>query len=191
MKTFTVTIIILSSFLCSYAQIDYSNNIWGAYSSQEKHELMLNICEYNKWFFTTCQSCLAESPHFSEYNPSFDILDGTYEFNDGNLELKNYFGDLVFSFHVVDTMNIKVIYAKQYLNSGDYLNRHSAFFEGHRCFSPRTFSDFFARWAVFDLKSEEDNTKTYEILRFSKPGFIFENEEHEVEQLKDSIFKVK
>ncbi len=190
MKTFTVTILILSSFLCSNSQKDCSNKIWGAYLSQEQHELLLNICENNKWFFTSCQSCLAESPNLSEYNPSIDIFDGTYEFINGNLELRNYFGVLVFSFQVVDTMNIKVIYAKQYLNCGDYLNRHSAFFEGQRCFSPRTFSDFFARWAVFDLISEED-TKTYEILRFSKPGFIFENEEYEVEQLMDSIFKVK
>jgi len=188
MKTLAIIFIISSSFLCLYSQKDYSNNIWGAYLNHEQHEMLLNICENNNWFFTTCQSCLTESPHVSEYNPSYDNFDGTYEFINGNLELKNHFGDLIFLFRVVDTMNIKVIYAKQYLNCGDYLNRYSAFFKGHRCFSP--ISDFFARWAIFDSVTEED-TKTYKILRFSKPGFIFKNEEYEVGQLPDSIFKIK
>jgi len=190
MKSLAITIIILSSFLCLFSQNEYSNNIWGAYLNQEQHELLLNICENDKWFFTSCQSCLTESPHVSEHNPSFDNFDGTYSFINGNLELRNFFGSLIFSFQVVDTMNIKVIYAKQYFNCGEYLNRYSAFFKGHQCFSPFTFSDFNARWVIFDLLTEEGR-KNREILRFSKPGFIFNNEEYEVEQLPDSIFKIK
>lgn len=177
----------MASFFCSYGQND-SLNIWGTYLNPEQPDLFLNICENNNWFFTTCMLCLIESPHNNEVKQSFEILHGTFESNNNNLEFRNRLGELIFLVQVVDTMNLKVIFAQQYLNPGEYFHRRSSFFEGHQCFS--LMNDFFTRWVVFDLISEED-LKTYEILSFSKPGYIFLNDEYKVEYLDKGIFFIK
>ncbi len=187
MKTLVFALILMSFYFYTYSQKD-SSNIWGSYSNLEQPELLLNLCENNNWFFTSCYLCQTESPHNNVDNQYFEILHGTFQSINNNIELRNNSGELFFLFQAVDTMNLKVTFAKKYLKHGDYLNRRSAFFEGHQCSSPM--NDFFARWTIFDTISEEDST-TYEILRFSKPGFIFYNKDYEVEYLDQSIFIMK
>lgn len=190
MKAISTSFIILSILFCPYLHIDHSYNIWGKYLIHDNRELLLNLCENNEWFFTDCQSCLTEVAHSSYKSHSSSITYGTYELINNNLELRNNIGELFFSLQVIDTMNIKVLYAKKYLDSGDYFNRYSSYFKGQHCSSSSSFSDFFARWTVFDSKDSEGNNY-YEILRFTKPGFVFKNEEYEVGQLQGSIFKIK
>jgi hypothetical protein len=113
---------------------------------------------------------------------------GTYAFTDKNIELRDDIGELIFIFEIVDSMNIKLLYAKNNLFVGEYLNRHSSYFEGHRCSSSKSFNDFFARWSVFILNKNDTNTY-YEIIKFKNPGFIFKNEDYIVEQFQDSLFK--
>lgn len=190
MKFFVITIILICSFYDLYSQSVSSKFLWGTYLVPNEETYLLNICENNEWFFSTCHTCLVEDIHQSESDRSGQVLFGTYEILDNGLRLNSYIGDVSFYFQIIDSMNMKVLFATNYLNVGDFLNRYSSFFEGHNCNSAYSFSDFYARWTIME-KTDSLNKKYFELLKFSKPGFIIKNDDYEIEALHDSVFKIK
>lgn len=175
------------STCCLIAQTYNPDKFWGTYFLSGNKEKLLNLCEDKQWYYSNCISANIESTDLLEHNCTHNDLFGEFEITGENIELRNYKDELLFSFQIVDTMNLKVVYAKNFLLAGSFLNRHSSFFRGHRCRSV-FYSDEFARWSVNELNDDKSN-KSYEVLRFSKPGYVFKNESYKVEQLPDSIFK--
>lgn len=187
MKYCTTALFCLSSLLV-YCQSNLSKNLWGAYFVSNEKGKLLNICENNEWYFTNCIAANIETSDMTYKDDcSFNDVFGIYKIKGDTLEMKDNKGEVFFLYQILDTMNLEVIYAHDFLDFGYYLNRHSAFFKGHSCRSV-FYTDEFARWTVFEIETDQPN-KTYEILRFTKPGFIFKNENYVVEQLPDSVFK--
>lgn len=166
---------------------DYSNgqetgfgNLWGEYIVDKHLQISLNICENNKWYFTTCT--VSEIPVHETKNKC-DIIfkaEGDFSVKDSLVYLKDKYDTLCFSLKVVDTLNLQVVYAKNVLKKGDYLNRTMSFFPGHLCAS-YLYNFELIRWIIFDDKNE--------IWRFNTTGGIFGSKDYKVDTLQDGYWK--
>lgn len=189
MLKYFVIILFCFQVCLSMAQSSDAENFWGTYFASHDKGMLLNICDNEEWFFTNSVAASIDTSD-KEYHQKCSPQDvfGLYEVRGDTLAMSDHSGGLFFLIQVVDSMNLKVLYANDFLEVGDFMNRRSSYFKGHDCRSLFDI-DLFARWAVFELKN--GHSAEYEILKFQKPGFIFENENYEVGKLTKGIYMTK
>ncbi len=188
MKSLTFTILFLSTILGLNAQSISPHKLWGRYFFPGEKNYALNICSNSKWYFTDCVSCLVTVTHQDYIYKEFETLDGSYSITDSTLELKDYKGDFCFLFKVVDSMNLMVLSATDFIEKGNYIHRRSSYVEGHDCGS-FYFNDQFANWHI-NKETSPDGKKYYVLTLYSKPGHnILENNEIMIKIPLDSIYR--
>lgn len=182
MKWFFTLFFILLFDNYSNAQENKFGNLWGEYVTDEHLQISLNICECNKWFFTTCVMPYG-GVHENETNCDNILeVEGSYILMDSILYLKDKNGILFFSLKVLDTLNLQIFYSKNVLKKGEYLNRTLSFFPGHTCAS--YLSNFeLIKWIIFDDKNE--------IWKFNTTGGIFRSKDYKIEALPDGYWRRK
>ncbi len=180
-------IILLSAILKLNAQIYSPEKLWGAYSSPFDDESCLNIYENNEWYFTTCASCEIGSIHEKVSEQIYTILDGEYLINNDSIIFANYMGDTCFSMQILDSLNMKIIQANVFFREGDLMIRNSSYIKGHYR-GGSIFNEQYTRW-IIHKQTDQKGKRHYQLNRYSKPGYIFENREYTVKILPDSIYR--
>ena len=178
MKSLIVVLFMLLFNNYSHAQENRFGNLWGVYFIDYDPRISLNICELNRWFFTTCT---IQGIPVHEVGNNCDIIfeaEGDIIFKDSILYLKDKNDTLFLSFKIVDTLNLQVIYATDFLNKGDYLNRSMSFFPGHSCGSYLHNLEII-RWEISDNK----------LYRYNSLGGFFDSKAYVIHKLPDGYWK--
>lgn len=177
---FTILVLIFLN-THSYPQVTQHGSLWGDYFIRKDFFMQLSICEDSNWHFTNCIAMLLKTVH-GNHEPDCDFFEvnGKYEIVDSILLLKAKNDQLFFSLKIIDTLNLQVVYAKEGLISGDYLNRTMAFYPGHYCSGyPENYD--LIRWVIFDDRNE--------LWTFRTPGNILTSKDYEIEKLSNGYWR--
>jgi hypothetical protein len=173
---------------CTVQQVN-SQSMLGNYFSAKKNNQMLKLCVDNEWYYTNCYLELFYIINQQDSIPNcsnFVEKTGKYSDVDSLLFLYDYNDSLFVKIEIVDTFNIKVHFIQDEFDSFVFFNRHSAFFNCHKCMDHLSVDCY--KWYIFE-EVDDYKSKYFEIFRFREPGYMFKPNNYEVEKLSDEIFK--
>jgi hypothetical protein len=164
------------------SQTHMFDNLWGEYEYDKNTQISFKICEQNEWSFTNCHVKWWIDSHGEQIadciNDYFEIS-GKYCFIDSIIYLNSRNDSLFFVLKIIDTLNLLVLYAKDFFEKGDYLNRTMAFFPNHYCgFGLPDYNNL--RWIIFHAG---------EIWLFKRPENFLISKDFEIIKLHEGYWK--